>query len=134
MRVKRYTPLISSRPVIIWISQPCEPSATNLLPHPLCTLSPFLPTRQNSSPKWSLRHISNFSMCSHEHRLRTCLLIMSLTTKFTLRMTRHLHIATSTHSLAQSLVSFVNFLMTCLEKGSSDHRNCKAVHQSSLLK
>src|SRR5882724_2112859 len=35
MWVKRYTPLISSRPAIIWISQPCEPLATNPLPCPL---------------------------------------------------------------------------------------------------
>ena len=45
------------RPVIIWILHPCEPSETNLLPHPLYTMSHFLPMRQNSSPKSFLRHI-----------------------------------------------------------------------------
>src|SRR5882724_11218805 len=131
MQVKKYTPLISSQPAIIWISQPCKPSATNPLPHLLCTLSPFLPMRQNSLPKLSLRCIRTFLMCSHEKRLRTCLLITSLTTKFTLKMTRRLPIATSTCSLAQSLVSFTNSSMTCLARGSSDHLNHQAVHLSS---
>src|SRR5882724_10770808 len=62
-------------------------------------------------------------MCSHEKRLRTCLLIVSLTIKFTLRMTRHLPIATFTHSLGQSLVSFVNSSMICSARASSDHPN-----------
>ena len=63
--------------------------------------------------------------------LRTCLLIASLTTKFTLRMTRHLPIATS---LAQSSVSFVNSLMICSASVSSNHLNRQAVHLSSLLR
>jgi len=45
---EEYTTLISSRPVIIWISQPCELLAPNLAPTSLCTLSPFLLMRQNS--------------------------------------------------------------------------------------
>src|SRR5882724_4357244 len=83
MWVKRYTPLISSRLAIIWTSQPCKPSATNLLQCPLCTLSPFPPTRQSSSPKSSLRPTRTFLMCSHEKRLRTCPRIASLIMKFT---------------------------------------------------
>src|SRR5882724_9697912 len=132
MWVKRFTPLISSRPAITWTSQPCKPSAANLLQHLLYTLSPFLPTRRNYSPKSSLRPTGTFSMCSHKKRLRTCLLIASLTMKFTSRMTRHLLIATSTHSLAQSSVSFTNSLTTCLARGSFDCHNHQVVPQSSL--
>src|SRR5882724_12937942 len=73
-------------------------------------------------------------MCSHEKRLRTCPLIVSLIMKFTLRMTRCLLIATYTCSLAQSSVSFVNFLTTFLERGSSDHLNRQVVHLSCLLR
>jgi len=61
-------------------------------------------------------------------------LIMSLIMKFTLRMTRHLLIATSTRSLAQSSASFVNSSMTCSERGSYDCLNRQVVHQSSLLR
>ena len=71
-------------------------------------------------------------MCSHEKRLRTCLLIMSLTMKFTLRMTRCLLIATSTHSLAQSSVSFTNSSMICLARGSSDHPSHQQAHLFSF--
>jgi len=105
----------------------CEPSAANLLPRLLYTLSPFLPTRLNYLPKSSLRHIRTFSMYSREKRLRSCLLIASLTMKFTSRMTRHPLIATSTHSLAQSLGSCANSSTTCLARGSSDRRNHQAV-------
>src|SRR5882724_63149 len=130
MQVKRYTPLISSRPVIILTLWPCKLLAANPHPCPLYTLSPSLPTRKNYSPKSSLRHTRTFLMCSQEKRLRTCLLIESLTMKFTSRMTRHLPIATSTHSLGQSSVSFANSSMTCLEMGSSDHLNHQAAHLS----
>ena len=99
---------------------------------PIHTLSPFIPMRWNSFPKSSLRHTKTASMCSPNMRLRTCLLIMSLITKFTLRMTRCLCIATSVSSLAQSLASFRNFLMICLAKGSSNHPNHQQVHLSSL--
>jgi len=71
-------------------------------------------------------------MYSREKRLRTCLLITSLTMKFTSRMTRHPLIATSTHSLAQSLGSCANSSTTCLARGSSDHCNHQVVPQSSL--
>src|SRR5882724_11025621 len=134
MQVRKFTPLISSRLAIIWTSRPCEPSATNLLQCPLCTLSPFLLTRQNYLPKSSLRPTRTFLMCSHEKRLRKCPLIASLIMKFTSRMTRCLLIATYTHSLAQSLVSFTNSSTTCLVGGSSDHRNHQVVHLSSLLR
>src|SRR5882724_7587798 len=134
MRLRKYTPLISSRLVTTWISRPCELSATNPLQHPLCTLSPSLLTRQNYLPKSSLRPTRTFSMCSHEKRLRTCPLIASLIMKFTLRMTRHLLIATSTHSLEQSSVSCANSLTTCSARGSSDHHNHQVVHPSSLLR
>ena len=73
-------------------------------------------------------------MFSHEKRLRTCFLIMSLIMKFTSRMTRCLLIATSTHSLAQSLVSFANSSMTCSARGSSDCHNHQVVCPSSLLR
>src|SRR5882724_6985640 len=132
MQVKRFTLLISSRLVITWTSRPYTPSAANLLPHLLYTLSPFLPTRRNYSPKSSLRHTRTFSMCSQEKRLRTCLLIASLTMKFTSRMTRHLLIATSTHSLAQNSVSCASSSTTCSARGSSDHCNHQAVPQFSL--
>ena len=49
-----------------------------------------------------------------------------------LKITRHLTIAISTHSLAQSSVSCANSLMTCLARGSSDHLNCQVVHLFSL--
>src|SRR5882724_10244525 len=127
MWVRKYTPLISSRLVIIWTLRPCEPSATNPLQRPLCTLSPSLPTRQNYLPKLSLRPTRTFSMCSREKRLRTCPLIASLFMKFTLRMTRHLLIATSTRSVAQSSVSFANSSMTCSARGSSNHCNHQVV-------
>src|SRR5882724_3044759 len=132
MRVKRFTPLISSRLAITWTSRPCEPLAANLLPHLLYTLSPFLSTRRNYLPKSSLRRTRTFLMCSQEKRLRTCLLIASLTMKFTSRMTRHLLTATSTHSLAQSSVSCANSSTTCSARGSSDCPNHQAAHQSSL--
>src|SRR5882724_3167837 len=132
MLVKRYMPLIFSQPVIIWILQPCEPSAANQLPHPPYTLSPFLPTRQNYLPKSSLRCTKTFSMCSQEKRLRICLLIASLTMKFTSRMTRHLLIATSTHSLAQNSVSCTSSSTTCSARGSSDRHNHQVVPQFSL--
>jgi len=64
----------------------------------------------------SLRCIRTFSMCSHKKRLSTCLLIMSLTMKFTLRMTRRLPIATSTHFLAE-LGLLHEFLDDMLGKG-----------------
>src|SRR5882724_8596701 len=41
-------------------------------------------------------------------------------------------IATSTHSLAQSSVSYENSLMICSARGSSNHPNCQQVHQFSL--
>src|SRR5882724_4972506 len=134
MQVKRSTPLISSQPAIIWIMWPCEPLATNPLPHPLYMMSHFLLTRWNSLPKSSLRHTRTFLMCSHKKRLRTCLPITNLTMKFTLRMTRCLPIVTSTCSLAQSSVSCTNSSMTCLARGSSDHPNCQVVHLSALLR
>ena len=132
MQVKRYTPLISSRAAITWISQPCKLSATNPLPHPLYMMSHFLLTRWNSSPKLSLRNTWTFLMCSHKKRLRTCLLIMSLITKFTSGMTRCLPTATSTHSLALSSVSFTNSSMICSARNSSHHPSHQLVHLSSL--
>src|SRR5882724_13637400 len=59
MRVRRFTPLISSQPAITWTSQPCEPSAANLLQHLLYTLSPFL-TRWNYLPKSSPEAYTDF--------------------------------------------------------------------------
>jgi len=73
-------------------------------------------------------------MCSRKKRLRTCLPIAILIMKFTSRMTRRLLTATSTHSLAQSSVSFANSSMTCLARGSSNCLNHQVVHQSSLLR
>src|SRR5882724_7061541 len=128
MQVKRSTPLISSQPAIIWIMWPCEPLATNPLPHPLYMMSHFLLTRWNSLPKSSLRHTRTFLMCSHKKRLRTCLPIANLTMKFTLRMTRCLPIATSTRSLAQSSVSFANSSTICSARDSSNHPNRQVVH------
>src|SRR5882724_2804649 len=55
-----------------------------------------------------------------------------LTMKFTLRVTRHLLIATYTCSLPQSLVSYANSSMICSERGSSDHPSHQQVHLFSL--
>src|SRR5882724_10547785 len=82
-------------------------SAIGHQPAPMSTLhSEPLPTdKVELFTKSSLKHIKISLMCSHEKRLRTCLPIMCLTIKFTLRMTRCLLIATSIRPLAQSLVS-----------------------------
>src|SRR5882724_9453524 len=121
MQGNRYTLLISSRRPTTRTSKPCELSA--IIPHPqlLSTLSPFLPTRPNSLPKSSPRRTTIYLTCFQENRLRTCLLVASLIIRFTLRMTRRLLIATSTHSLAQSSVSFMNSSTICWERASFDH-------------
>src|SRR5882724_7529143 len=52
--------------------------------------------------------------------------------KFTLRMTRCLLIATSTHSLTQSSVYFTSSSTICLARGSSNRPNHQQVHLLSL--
>src|SRR5882672_10697525 len=132
MWAKRSTLLISSRPAIIKISRPYELLETPPPPQQLYTLSPCPLMRPNSSPRLSPRCTRISSMYSLGKRLRTCLLIVSLIIKFTLRITRHLHTATSTHSLEQSLVSFVSSSTICLAKDSSDHPSPQQVPQSCL--
>src|SRR5882724_8799399 len=132
MQGNRYTLLISSRRPTVNTSKPCELSA--ITPHPqlLSTLSPFLPTRPNSLPKSSLRRTTISLTCFQEKRLRTCFLVASLIIRFTLRMTRCLLIATSTHSLEQSSVSSANLSRTCWERASSDHPSCQLGPPSSF--
>src|SRR5882724_4159008 len=131
MRGKRSTPLVSSRPAIIWFTRLCELSET--IPHPLqlYTLSLSPPMRGNSLPRSSPRSTKTILMCFHMKRLRTCLLIAGSTMKFTLRTIRLPLTAISIHSLAQSSVSFRNSWMICLAKVSSTHHSCQPAHPSS---
>src|SRR5882724_8952463 len=104
---------------------PCQVKAMPL--HPINT-----PSGQVGVTPHKSEGIEPFTMINSPPCQVGAMLIMSLTMKFTLRMTRHLLIVTFTCSLAQSSVSFMNSSMIYLARGSSDHPSHQQVCLSSL--